>query len=335
MPPKISVILPFFNSRERLGAAILSILNQSFEDFELLLINNNADEITHKIAFEFSSLDSRVHVIEEGAKNRVHAYNVGIEYSDSDYVAIMNEYDLAYPNRFEIQYNYLSNYAETDLVGCLIKPMEIDDYLSSSEHVLHYINWINRIISHEDILANRFIEMPIVPQTMLFRKKLADFSVFLSNIDCGGEYEFLLYLLQQGIKTYKIPEHLMEWSYTFERICPVSDKAFEQGLFETKSRYLFDWLKENNPHFPEIVVWGAGAKSRLRYLILHELGINAHFFIDKHPNATKNVIQYQETPAPGNHFIVCYIQNRISRENIRVFLIELGYVEGKDFICAC
>ena len=335
MPPKISVILPFFNSGEKLGAAILSILNQTFEDFELLLIDNNSDENTHKIAYEFSTLDSRVHFIEEKAKNKTEAYNIGTELSETDFIAIMDENDLAYPNRLETQLSYLENNPETDLVGCLIKPMEVDEFLSSSEHALQYINWTNRIVSHEDILTNRFIEMPIVPQTILFRKKLLDYTVFLSNIDCGGEYEFLLYLLEQGIITHKIPEYLMEWSYRFERICPVSEKAFEQGLFETKSRYLFDWLKENNPHFPEIVVWGAGIKAKQRYFVLHELGINAHFFIDMRANTAKKVIQFQDTPAPGSHFIVCYIQNRITRENARIFLIELGYVEGKDFICAC
>ena len=50
-------------------------------------------------------------------------------------------------------------------------------------------------------------------------------------------------------------------------------------------------------------------------------------------NEAKNVIQFKQTPPAGNHFILSYVSNREGRENVRQFLIELGYVEGKDFIC--
>jgi hypothetical protein len=52
-----------------------------------------------------------------------------------------------------------------------------------------------------------------------------------------------------------------------------------------------------------------------------------------HANPARRVIDYKFTPPAGNNFIVSYVANRNGREKIKEFLIDLGYVEGKDFIC--
>ncbi len=105
------------------------------------------------------------------------------------------------------------------------------------------------------------------------------------------------------------------------------------AFFETKTKYLFDWLKENNRFCPEVVVWGAGRKSRERFALLHDLGIRPKYFIDLHANPNRHVIEYRFTPPAGNTFIVSYVANREGRRKIKEFLVNLGYIEGKDFIC--
>lgn len=96
---------------------------------------------------------------------------------------------------------------------------------------------------------------------------------------------------------------------------------------------MIDWLKENNKFHPEVAVWGAGRQSRQRFFLLHELGAHAKFYIDLRANPERKVIQFQHIPPAGRHFILSYVTNRIAREKLKIFLVELGYVEGKDFIC--
>ena len=65
MNPKISVILPFFNAEKTLESAVKSILNQTFQDFELLLINNNSTDKSFSIANNFAEKDHRIRLLNE------------------------------------------------------------------------------------------------------------------------------------------------------------------------------------------------------------------------------------------------------------------------------
>ena len=68
-------------------------------------------------------------------------------------------------------------------------------------------------------------------------------------------------------------------------------------------------------------------------LASYSFGAQAKFYIDLRANPERKVIQYQHTPPAGRSFIISYVANRGAREKIRMFLVELGYIEGKDFLC--
>jgi len=333
MQPKVSVILPFFNSADSLSDAIESTLCQSFENFELIVIDNNSTDNSFEIASDFASRDKRIKIINEPGKNLAKALNSGIEAAKSPYIALMDAMDISFPERIEKQLSYLEKNPETGLVSTQIRNSSQIDSPEEFERLNQYINWINRIITHEDISINRFIETPYIYSSALFRKELAGVYGGFRNGDFPTGFELTLRWLEQGVKMYKIPEVLYDWNYTSERFNYNSDRYFDQGMFETKSRYIYNWLIENNKFHPEVAVWGAGRNSRQKFYVLHELGIHAKFYIDLRANPEHKVIQSQHTPPAGRNFILSYVSNRAAREKIRIFLVELGYVEGKDFIC--
>lgn len=333
MQPKVSILLPIISSAETLSDAIDSILNQTFEAFELILIDHRSDEENAVDANHFVSLDPRIKIIHNSGKNLTKKLNSGIESAKSKYIAIMDERDIAYSNRIEKQYHFLESNNDISLVTTQIKNSTQIEFPEEFERLNQYINWLNRIITPNDFSINRFIETPYVLSTLMFRKDLTiRFGGFQSG-DYPTEFEFTLRWLDQGLKMCKIPEILCDWNYSLDRFNFNEERFFDQGLFETKSRYLQSWLKENNKYYPEVVVWGAGRSSRQKFYILHELGLEAKFFIDLRANPEHKVIQYQNTPPAGNNFIISYVSNRAAREKIRTFLVELGYIEGINFIC--
>jgi glycosyltransferase involved in cell wall biosynthesis len=333
MQPRVSILLPFFNSEKTLPYAIESMLCQTFEGFELILIDCNSSDGSSSIASDFALRDMRIRIINGTSQNYAKILNYAIAESKADYLAIMDARDVSFPDRIQKQFDFLEKMTETGLVSVQIQNSVEIPSSEEFERLNQYINWTNRIISFEDISVNRFIETPLVFSTAMFRKNIIErYGGFISG-DFPTDFEFILRLISKGVKMRKIPEVLYEWTYTHERFTYNSDRFFEQGLYENKSRYLFNWLKENNAFFPEVVVWGAGRNSRQNFYLLHELGINAKFYIDLRANPEHKVIQYQNTPPAGRIFILCYVSNRAAREKIRVFLVELGYIEGKDFIC--
>ena len=75
--PLVSIILPFVNESGLLREAVQSILAQTYSNFELLLIDNNADTSTVSIAKEFASIDLRLQIIHENTSGISHALNTG------------------------------------------------------------------------------------------------------------------------------------------------------------------------------------------------------------------------------------------------------------------
>ncbi len=333
MQARVSVILPFHNAELRLSDAIESMLCQSYENFELILIDNNSQDDSQNIANDFASRDPRIKHIKEPRQGLVFAINAGIKQAEGEFVALMDADDISFPSRLEKQVGYLEEKPEIGVVSAQVRHIPTTDDPDEQENFSQYVMWSNRIITHEDISLNCFIEAPMIHTTVMFRKELVDLYGAYRTGDFPGDYELWLRWIAKGVKMYKLPEVLVDWTDLPERLTRIDERYTDQAFFEVKSSYLIDWLKANNRYHPDAVIWGAGRKSRQRFFILHELGVQAKFYIDLRANPERKVIQYQHTPPAGRHFIISYVANRGAREKIRMFLVELGYIEGKDFIC--
>lgn len=330
MHPEVSVILPFYNAEESLSASIESILSQDYEHFELILIDNNSTDGSYEIAVQYASEDSRINLVSENSLGIVNAINTGIEQCRGKFIARMDADDVSLPERLSRQHKFLQKNPDTGLVACCAEYQGDKDLYFG---FLEYVAWNNKLITHDDISMNRFVESPIIHPTVMFRKELIEKYGPYKDGEFPEDYEMWLRWLKHGVKMHKLTEKLLIWNDSEERLSRVDERYSDSAFYEIKSVYLYDWLVNRNPFHPQIVVWGAGRKSRQRFSLLHDLGVNPKFFIDFRPNPTRNVIEYKHTPTAGKHFILNYVANRDAREQIREFLVDLGYSEGKDFIC--
>ncbi|MCG8698118.1 MAG: hypothetical protein MI922_08695, partial [Bacteroidales bacterium] len=234
------------------------------------------------------------------------------------------------PDRFEKQYTFLEENSNIGLVSSRVRHVAKD---VEQQTMLDSVIWSNKVVTHEEISVSRFVEPPVVHSTVFYRKELIEKYGEYQPGDFPTDYEMCLRLLEKGVIMEKLPDYLVEWYDYPERSKRNDDRFNMQAFYEIKSHYLYRYLNEQNAWQPFVVVWGAGRVSRRYFSYLHELGIWPKFFIDIHANEERNVIQYKHTPPAGNHFILSYVTNRGARENIREFLVDLGYIEGKDFLC--
>jgi len=112
----ISVILPTFNNEKTIAKAIKSILDQTYSDFELIVINDFSSDKTREIILSFD--DPRIIYLENdrnigGAESR----NKGLKNAKGDFIAMMDGDDIAFDERLKIQLNYLKNNPDIDLVA--------------------------------------------------------------------------------------------------------------------------------------------------------------------------------------------------------------------------
>lgn len=107
--PLISVIIPTYNSESYLFKAVNSVINQDYEMWELLIVDNCSTDKTFKVASDFSSSDSRIKVIklDHNSGGPAHPRNVGIEKAFGEYIAFLDSDDWWYEKKLSTILPYL------------------------------------------------------------------------------------------------------------------------------------------------------------------------------------------------------------------------------------
>ena len=116
-PPVVSVLMPVFNGREYLAEAMSSILNQTFLNFELLVLDDGSTDESLRILREFEALDSRVRVAARENKGLIVTLNELVAQARGKYIARMDADDVALPDRLAIQLDFLEKNPGVVCVG--------------------------------------------------------------------------------------------------------------------------------------------------------------------------------------------------------------------------
>ena len=117
--PSISVILPAFNCEKFIGDAIQSVLQQTFTDFELIIINDGSTDKTEFAILAFA--DPRiVYLKNPGNKGLIYSLNRAIELTQGKYIARMDADDICVPERLAKQKDYLDHHQEIAMVASFV-----------------------------------------------------------------------------------------------------------------------------------------------------------------------------------------------------------------------
>lgn len=116
--PLVTIGIPFYNAEEYIKFAILSVVNQTYHNWELILINDGSTDRSIEIALSFQ--DKRISVIDDGLnRGLIHRLNQLIKISNGLYFARMDADDIMLAKRIENQVSYLLNNGKVDVLGTL------------------------------------------------------------------------------------------------------------------------------------------------------------------------------------------------------------------------
>ncbi|SDB22400.1 Glycosyltransferase involved in cell wall bisynthesis [Flavobacteriaceae bacterium MAR_2010_188] len=163
--PKISVVMATYNGEKFIAEAIDSILNQTFTDFEFIIVNDGSTDATESIIESYN--DPRIINIKKVKNSGIaDSLNTGIAQASGEYIARMDDDDISYPNRLMLQYTFLK--ANTEYILCCAN---ID--------WSHKKNDNPKLADHEELIINMLFGNPIVHPTVMIRKFI--FSTFSYN----------------------------------------------------------------------------------------------------------------------------------------------------------
>lgn len=117
MTPLISVNMSVYNGGAYLSESIESILNQTYQDFELIICDDGSTDNSLEIIRSFSAKDSRIVVITRENRGLSYSLNEILSIANGRYIARMDQDDIALPERFALQVKYLEEHPEVVCVG--------------------------------------------------------------------------------------------------------------------------------------------------------------------------------------------------------------------------
>lgn len=116
--PLISVILPVYNGEEHLTECIESVLSQTFNDFEFIIVDDASTDNTLKILQKFASIDSRIKIFQHKVNQKqTAAANTACQNASGKYIARMDADDIALPHRFKEQVEFMEKNPDIGMIG--------------------------------------------------------------------------------------------------------------------------------------------------------------------------------------------------------------------------
>ncbi|MGQ9611024.1 MAG: glycosyltransferase family 2 protein [bacterium] len=114
----ISVIIPTYNYGEFVSYAIKSVLCQTYQDFELIIVDDGSTDNTKEIVQEFVNSDKRIRYLYQKNRGLSSARNTGIKASRGMFIAFLDADDIWFPEKLEYQMEIMKNIHSIGLVGC-------------------------------------------------------------------------------------------------------------------------------------------------------------------------------------------------------------------------
>lgn len=177
--PIISVVMSVFNSQDYLNEAIQSILDQTFVNFEFIIIDDGSTDRSPKLIEAFAKQDQRIRVVTRQNKGLIFSLNEGVSLAKGKYIARMDADDISHPKRFQYQVEFLSKNPEIGVVG-------------THAHLLSNTStrpWPFYTETHEEIIALLPFHSPFIHPSVMLRKSILPESPFDSAFPHAEDYK--------------------------------------------------------------------------------------------------------------------------------------------------
>ncbi|TAH33728.1 glycosyltransferase family 2 protein [Candidatus Saccharibacteria bacterium] len=227
--PKISVVMSAYNAQEYLEEAIESILNQTFNDFEFIIIDDGSTDNTSAIIENYARQDSRIRPVDYGEnKGLITALNTGFKMAKGRYIARMDADDISLPDRFLKQYEYLEAHPDTVLLGTL------SAYMDERSQV--YGIW-PVLLSDEEIRTGIAIHNEFRHGAVMIRRDVITKNKELYDIKAAHyeDYEYWPRLLRHG-KGANLPDVLYLYREISTNITATKGAEMDAGSDHVVSR---------------------------------------------------------------------------------------------------
>jgi glycosyltransferase involved in cell wall biosynthesis len=332
--PLISILIPFKNTEEYLPECLKSIVNQTYTNWELLIVDDGSTDESYKIVEAFTHKESRIKLFKNNGKGIIEALRLAFSKSKGELITRMDSDDIMTSNKLEVLSTNLITYGKQHVAIGLV------NYFSETglgEGYSKYETWINNLTKKGTNYSEIYKECVIPsPCWMIHREDLISVNDFKPN-RYPEDYDLTFRFYKNGFKCIPCNTVLHQWRDYSSRASRTDPHYSYEYLLDIKL-YYFLQLDYNNTR--PLTLWGAGKKGKAiaKTLIKNDI---AFCWICDNPKKIgqdiygKKLKSFNYLKQIKNPQSIIAVANVEAQKQIRAYLKQLNLDSMKDYFFLC
>jgi len=314
--------------------AVTSLLAQTFTDFELIALDDGSSDGTGERLRAHARTDSRMQVHTLAGRGLIAALEFGLPLCRGELFARMDADDESLPLRLERSVAALDADKSLAGVGTGVEIFREDQ--PPSPNLVGYGQWLSSLITPELLFQEALVESPLCNPSTLVRRAALDQVGPWHEGDFPEDWQLWLRFLEQGHRLTCLPEVLHRWRDSDTRLTRTDARYRREAHLALKS----DFISRRLGRERGLILWGAGEVGLKISRLLRARGHRVDQFVELHPRKIGTRLEgipaispdQLEGPREGSHLLAT-VGAKGARAEIRAWLVERGWLEGRDFTC--
>lgn len=326
----VSVVLPVRNGGPFFEPALRSLAEQTFTDMDIVIHVDGSTDGSLEVAEGFARRDARFLVSAGPATGVAAAANAAASRASGDLLVRMDADDIAHPTRVEKLVHLAAECPDVDLFASRVAYFPREAVGPGMER---YETWLNGLLTHEEIFADRFVEYPLPHPTTAIRREAFEQLGGYRHGDFPEDYEFFLRAAAAGMRFQKHPDVLLDWREGEHRTTKTDPRYGMDRFHDVKVEHVVAHLRGlARP----VAIVGAGRVGKRWVRSLRANDVVLTTFVDAHPGRIGQTIQglpvvgHDELPRAS--VLLCTAARPEARAALRERLVADDLVEDRDFL---
>ncbi len=331
---KVSIIIPFKDTAHFLPDCLGSILGQTYENWEVLAVNDHSSDLSFDLLSTYAEKDERIKVFQNEGTGIIPALRTGFAKSNGGFVTRMDSDDIMKPNRLEVMVESLLKTGEGHVAVGQVRYFS-DRGISNGYD--RYEKWLNQLTAAGKNYSEIYKECVIPSPCWMVHR--ADFEI------CGAfhpnrypeDYDLTFRFYEKGLKIIPCNQILHLWRDYDSRTSRTHEHYAQNYFLDIKLHYFLQLDHDKNR---PLVVWGAGFKGKAIARGLQKKGLNFTWLCDNPKKIgkrihSKELVHFSALKDLDHPQSVVTVANETAQQDIRTYFQSLGLQPMTDYFFFC
>jgi len=285
--PLVSILIPFKNTESFIAECVDSIVNQTYEHWEAIFVDDNSTDSSFSIVDGFAKKDSRIRVCKKNGNGIIEALKTAFNQSEGQFITRMDSDDIMTPIRLEVMVKNLVKHGQKHLAVGQVHYFREDGL---SEGFAKYERWLNRLIKTGSNYSEIYKECVIPsPCWMLHRDDFIACDGFNPN-RYPEDYDLAFRFYKARYTCIPCDKVLLNWRDYSTRTSRTHEHYAQNHFLDLKVLY---FLELNYDASRPLAIWGAGVKGKTLAKLLIKKDVPFYWICDNPKKIGKHIYEQE------------------------------------------